>query len=86
MSDKQERKVVIRFDHVTKEYKLYKNDKARFKAIFSKRVKYKLKRAVNDLSFEVRKGEGIALIGKNGRLTGTILSDKSDAVSLANFK
>ena len=73
MSDKQERKVVIRFDHVTKEYKLYKNDKARFKAIFSKRVKYKLKRAVNDLSFEVRKGEGIALIGKNGAGKSTIL-------------
>lgn len=73
MANDQEREVVIRFDHVTKEYKLYKNDKARFKAIFSKRVKYKLKRAVNDLSFEVRKGDGIALIGKNGAGKSTIL-------------
>ena len=76
MSDKQERKVVIRFDHVTKEYKLYKNDKARFKAIFSKRVKYKLKRAVHDLAFEVRNGEGIALIGTNGGGKSTSLKER----------
>lgn len=68
-----EREVVIRFDNVTKEYKLYKNDKARFRALFSKRVKYKVKRAVNNLSFEVRKGDGIALIGKNGAGKSTIL-------------
>lgn len=67
------REVVIRFTNVTKEYKLYKNDRARFKALFSKRVKYKVKRAVNNLSFEVRKGDGIALIGKNGAGKSTIL-------------
>lgn len=71
MEDKRE--VVIKFTNVTKEYKLYKNDKARFKALFSKRVKYKVKRAVNNLSFEVRKGDGIALIGKNGAGKSTIL-------------
>lgn len=71
MEDKRE--VVIRFTNVTKEYKLYKNDRARFKALFSKRVKYKVKRAVNNLSFEVRKGDGIALIGKNGAGKSTIL-------------
>ena len=67
------REIVIKFDHVTKEYKLYKNDKARFRALFSNKVKYKLKRAVNDLSFEVRKGDGLALIGKNGAGKSTIL-------------
>ena len=71
--DGKEREVVIQFTDVTKEYKLYKNDKARFKALFSKRVKYKIKRAVNNLSFEVRKGDGIALIGKNGAGKSTIL-------------
>lgn len=69
----EEREVVIRFSNVTKEYKLYKNDKARFRALFSKRVKYKRKRAVNNLSFEVRKGDGLALIGKNGAGKSTIL-------------
>ena len=69
----QEQPVVIRFTNVTKEYKLYKSDKARFRALFSKRVKYKVKKAVNNLSFEVRKGEGLALIGKSGAGKSTIL-------------
>ena len=65
--------VVIRFDNVTKEYKLYKSDKARFKAMFSSRVPYKKKKAVNNLSSEVKKGEGLALIGRNGAGKSTIL-------------
>ena len=65
--------VVIRFTDVTKEYKLYKSDRARFKAMFSKKVPYKKKKAVNKLSFEVRKGEGLALIGRNGAGKSTIL-------------
>lgn len=65
--------VVIRFTNVTKEYKLYKSDKARFKSLFSSKVKYKKKKAVNNLSFEVRKGEGVALIGRNGAGKSTIL-------------
>ena len=69
----EERPVVIRFDHVTKEYKLFKNDKARFLSLFSRRKNYKIKRAIDDLSFEVRKGEGMALIGRNGAGKSTIL-------------
>ena len=69
----EEKEIVIRFNNVTKEYKLYKNDKERFRALFSKRVKYKRKRAVDNLSFEVRKGDGLALIGKNGAGKSTIL-------------
>ena len=68
-----EKPVVIRFTHVTKEYKLYKNDKARFKSLFSNKKNYKIKRAVDDLSFELRKGEGMALIGRNGAGKSTIL-------------
>lgn len=65
--------VVIRFTNVTKEYKLYKSDRARFKALFSRKVPYKKKKAVNHLSFEVHKGEGVALIGRNGAGKSTIL-------------
>ncbi len=65
--------VVIRFSNVTKTYKLYKSDKARFKAMFFKKVPYKEKKAVNNLSFEVKKGEGLALIGRNGAGKSTIL-------------
>lgn len=68
-----ERPVVIRFTNVTKEYKLYKNDRARFKSLFSSKANYKTKRAIENLSFEVRKGEGMALIGRNGAGKSTIL-------------
>lgn len=65
--------VVVKFDKVTKIYKLYKNDRARFKGLFSSKVPYKENRAVNDVSFEVRKGESVALFGRNGAGKSTIL-------------
>ena len=64
---------VITFDHVTKIYKLYKNDKQRFLGIFSKKIKYKENKAVNDLSFCVKKGESVALFGKNGAGKSTLM-------------
>lgn len=65
--------VVIRFDHVTKIYKLYKSDRARFKSLFIKNVPYKENRAVNDVSLEIRRGESVALFGRNGAGKSTIL-------------
>lgn len=65
--------VVIKFNNVSKVYKLYKSDRARFKGLFSKKVKYKENRAVKDLSFEVRKGDSLALFGRNGAGKSTIL-------------
>ena len=64
---------VIEFKHVTKIYKLFKSDRQRFKSIFSKNAKYKKKVAVNDLSFKIKKGESVALFGKNGAGKSTIL-------------
>lgn len=64
---------VIVFKNVTKTYKLYKNDKARFKSLFSKKVKYKTNKAVNNLSFTVKKGESLAFLGRNGAGKSTIL-------------
>ncbi len=65
--------VVIKFDHVTKMYKLFKNDKRRLLHTFIKKIKYKEKKAVNDVSFEVTRGESVALFGKNGAGKSTIL-------------
>lgn len=67
------RETVISFRNVTKEYRLYKNEKARFRGLFSKRVPFKLKKAVNNLSFEVKRGDGLALLGRNGAGKSTIL-------------
>jgi teichoic acid transport system ATP-binding protein len=70
MTDKNN---VIALDHVTKIYKLFKNDKKRFLATFIKSVTYREKRAINDVSFSVKKGESVALFGRNGAGKSTIL-------------
>jgi teichoic acid transport system ATP-binding protein len=65
--------IVVSFTNVVKKYKLYRNDKKRFMAIFSKKVPYKEKIAVNNVSFEIHRGESVALFGRNGAGKSTIL-------------
>ena len=69
--DKQD--IVIEFDHVTKTYKLFKNDKKRLLYTFCKKIKYEEKKAVNDVCFKIRRGEAVALFGKNGAGKSTVL-------------
>ncbi len=64
---------VIEFKNVTKTYKLYKNDKRRLLSIFIKKIPYKEKKAVNNISFEIKKGEAVAIFGKNGAGKSTVL-------------
>lgn len=67
------RDIVIKFEHVTKKYKLFKNEKRRLLYTFCKKIKYKEKKAVDDVSFEIERGEAVALFGKNGAGKSTIL-------------
>lgn len=64
---------VIKFNNVTKTYFLFKNDKERFLSIFNKRIKAKENKAIDNMSFSVKRGEGIAFLGKNGAGKSTIL-------------
>ena len=65
--------IAIKFEHVTKEYKLYKSDKRRFAGIFFKSVPYKLVRANDDISFTIKKGESVMVLGRNGAGKSTML-------------
>lgn len=67
------RKIAIRFTRVTKKYKLYKNDRQRFLAIFFKGIKCREKYANRNVSFKIRRGESVAIFGRNGAGKSTML-------------
>ena len=64
---------VIKFSNVTKIYKLFKNDKKRLLYTFCKKIRYQEKTAVDNVDFEIKRGESVALFGKNGAGKSTIL-------------
>lgn len=64
---------IITFKNVTKTYKLYKSSRSKLLGVFSKRVHYTEKKAVDDVCFEICRGESVALIGRNGAGKSTIL-------------
>lgn len=65
--------IAVQFEHVTKKYKLFKSDRARFLATFSKGVSYKEVNANNDLSFTIKRGDAVAFLGNNGAGKSTAL-------------
>lgn len=66
---------VITVDHVSKSFKLYfdKGRSLKEKLLFWKRNRHEIREVLNDVSFTVKKGESIGLIGRNGCGKSTML-------------
>lgn len=65
----------ISVEHVNKMYKLYDKPSDRFKEAMglSRKKKYREHYALNDVNFQVKKGETVGIIGTNGSGKSTIL-------------
>lgn len=65
--------VIIEAGNLTKTYKLYDRPSARLKELFSKKSYHRDFTSLNGLSFSIKKGETIGIIGENGAGKSTLL-------------
>jgi teichoic acid transport system ATP-binding protein len=65
--------IAIEFKKVSKRYRLYRSDKHRFASIFWRKVPFKEVYANRNLSFTIKRGESVAVMGKNGAGKSTML-------------
>lgn len=68
-----EEEPIITFKDVTKIYTLYRNSREQFVALFHKSKSFKRHKALDKVNFQIKKGESVAIIGKNGAGKSTVL-------------
>jgi len=67
--------IVIKVEHVSKSFKVYfdKSNTLKEKVLFWKRNRFEVRNVLNDVSFEIHKGDSVGLIGRNGCGKSTML-------------
>jgi lipopolysaccharide transport system ATP-binding protein len=75
LSMSSEADVIIRARHLAKAYQLYDNPNRRMKQAIlgSYRTYYKAFWALKDINFEVRRGDSVGILGRNGCVKSTLL-------------
>ena len=71
----KDKNIAIRVDNVSKIYRLYNKPSDRLKEAlgFTKEKKYREHKALDQVSFDVHRGETVGIIGTNGSGKSTVL-------------
>jgi lipopolysaccharide transport system ATP-binding protein len=73
VSDSRQSPLVLRASHLGKEYKLYASPRDRLKALVTGRAYHSSHWALRDVSFELRRGQSLGVIGDNGAGKSSLL-------------
>lgn len=71
--EKHNNDYAIQVKNVNKVYRLFKNEKKRLAYFLGRKVEFKIKKALTNVTFSINKGEAVALLGRNGAGKSTIL-------------